>query len=139
MANINTVTLVGNITRDPELTTTKGGTAVTELGLAVNRRWPDKDNAGEWNEKTSFFDVVCWQTLGENVAQSLAKGTRVLVVGRLEQDRWENEEGEKRSKIRIIADSVSPSLEWATADVVKNPKSGGGGGDDSPPISDEDF
>jgi len=140
MANINTVTIVGNITRDPELTQTKGGTDVCELGVAVNRRWPDKANQGEWLEKTSFFDVVCWQQLGVNVAESFAKGTRVVVVGRLEQDRWENEEGEKRSKIRIIADSVSPSLEWATVEVTKNPKGGnGGGGDDSPPISDEDF
>lgn len=138
MANINTVTVVGNVTRDPELKEVGANkTAVAEFGIAVNRRFPDKQNEGEWKEVTSFFDVTCWQRLGENVAESLAKGTRVVVTGRLDQDTWENEEGEKRSKVRITADVVAPSLEWATAEVTKNPKSGGGSGPD--PVPDEDF
>lgn len=140
MANINTVTVVGNVTRDPELRETTGGKNVLELGVAVNRRYPDPRNQGEWLEKTSFIDVVCWQQLAENVAASVEKGTRVIVTGRLEQDRWENEEGEKRSKHRLVADLVAPSLEWATAEVTKNPKANGGGGNDgAPPVEDEDF
>lgn len=137
MANLNTVTVIGNTTRDAELKFTSGGTAVAEVGLAVNRRWKKKDS-DEFEEKVSFFDVVCWKQLGENVAESIPKGTRVVVVGRLEQDSWENEAGEKRSKVRIIADVVAPSLEWATVEVTKNPKSGGGG-DDGAPEPVEDF
>jgi single-strand DNA-binding protein len=110
------VTLVGNITREPELRFTAGGQAVASFGIAVNRRW-QKD--GKWEEQTSFFNVTAWSTLGENVAQSLDKGARVIVTGRLEQREYETREGEKRTSVDVIADEIGPSLRWATAVVEK--------------------
>ena len=118
----NTVTLVGNVTRDPELRYTTGGRGVASFGLAVNRRYQSN---GEWQEQTSFFDIVAWGTLGENAAGSLNKGTRVVVVGRLEQRSWDTQEGEKRSKIEVVADEIGPSLRWAKAEVEKVARSGG--------------
>jgi single-strand DNA-binding protein len=114
----STVTLTGNLTRDPELRFTPTGQANASFSLAVNRRWQNRQT-NEWEEATSFFDVICWSTLAENVAQSLTKGTRVVVTGRLDQRSWENQEGEKRSKVEINADEVAPSLRWATAQVSK--------------------
>src|SRR5437899_3742534 len=102
----NTITVVGNVTRDPELRFTPSGQANTRIGVAVNRRWQDK-TSGEWQEATSFFDVVCWRELAENVSESLSRGARVLVTGRLEQRTYEKE-GEKRSVVEIIADEVGP-------------------------------
>ncbi len=119
MSNGNSVTLVGNITRDPELRFTPSGQANASFGLAVNRRWQDRQS-GEWQEVTSFFDVVCWREMAENVSESLGRGARVVVTGRLEQRSWENQEGERRSKIEVVADDVGPSLRWATATVTKN-------------------
>ncbi len=131
----NTVTLVGNVTRDPELRYTSGGRGVASFGLAVNRRYQVNN---EWQEQTSFFNVVAWGTLGENAAASLNKGTRVVVFGRLEQRSWETQDGEKRTVIEVIADELGPSLRWAQAQVEKTartsaeggmaPATGGGGG-----------
>src|SRR3982751_6896277 len=130
MANGNTVTLVGNGPRDPELRFTPSGQATATFGLAVNRVWNDRQT-NERKEAVSFFDIVCWRDMAENAAESLQKGARVLVTGRLEQRSWENQEGEKRSKIEVIADEIGPSLRWATAQVTKNDRRtpGGGGGD----------
>ncbi len=130
----NAVELVGNLTRAPELRFTPNGAAVANFGLAVNRRWRNQQS-NEWEEQTSFFDVVCWRDLAENVAESLDRGTRVVVVGRLEQRSWENQDGEKRSKVEVVADEVGPSLRWATASVSKNERRGGDGGYDGPPPS----
>ena len=105
MSNGNTVELVGNITRDPELRFTSGGTAVATFGLAVNRRWRNQQS-NEWEEQTSFFDIVCWRELAENVSESLTRGARVMVVGRLEQRSWETPEGQKRSKHEVVAERV---------------------------------
>ena len=135
MSNGNTVTLVGNLTRDPELRFTPTGQATASFGLAVNRRWQDRQS-GEWQEATSFFDIVCWREMAENASESLSRGARVLVTGRLEQRSWENQGGEKRSKVEVVADEIGPSLRWATAQVTKNERrspadggrSGGGGG-----------
>src|SRR4029077_17589831 len=91
----------------------------TSFGVAVNRRWQNRQN-NEWEEATSFFDVVCWRELADNVAESLGKGARVIVTGLLEQRSWETQEGDKRSKVEIVADEVGPSLRWATAKVEKN-------------------
>jgi single-strand DNA-binding protein len=118
----NTVTVVGNITRDPELRFTTGGRAVASFGIAVNRRYQVNN---EWQEQTSFFDVVAWAQLGENAAASLNKGARVIISGRLEQRSWETPDGDKRSKIEIIADEIGPSLRWATARVERTDRSGG--------------
>jgi single-strand DNA-binding protein len=127
MANGNNITLVGNLTRDPELRFTPSGQATTTFGLAVNRRWQNRQT-NEWEEATSFFDVVCWRDMAENVSESLQRGSRVIVAGRLEQRSWENQEGEKRSKVEVVADDVGPSLRWATAKVDKNERKGGGEG-----------
>jgi single-strand DNA-binding protein len=143
----NSITIVGNVTRDPELRFTPSGQANARLGVAVNRRWQDKVS-GDWQEATSFFDVVCWRDLAENVGTSIKKGTRVIVTGRLEQRTWEKD-GEKRSAVEIVADEVGPSLRWATASVEKterrgpgDPGGGGGGGygrpiPNEPPPSDD--
>lgn len=112
------VTVVGNITRDPELRFTASGLAVCGFGVAVNRK------RGE-EETTSFFDVSSFGDLAEHVAE-LPKGCRVIVVGRLEQRSWEKD-GEKRSKVELVADEIGPSLRWATATVSKTGGTSAGG------------
>ncbi|MBK9970404.1 MAG: single-stranded DNA-binding protein [Ilumatobacteraceae bacterium] len=119
----STVTIVGNITRDPELRFTAGGKGIASFGVAVNRRWQQN---GEWQEKVSFFNVTAWDTLGENIAASLTKGTRVIVTGRLEQREYETKEGEKRNVVEIVADEIGPSLRWARAEVERIARDGGG-------------
>jgi single-strand DNA-binding protein len=114
----NAVTIIGSATRDPELKYTPSGQAVAQFGVAVNRRWQNKTTQ-EWEEQVSFFDVKCWAQMAENVCSTIAKGTRVVVVGRLEQRSWETDQGEKRSKVEIVADDVAPSLRWATAQVQR--------------------
>lgn len=110
----NTITLVGNLTRDPELRYTTGGRAVASFGIAVNRRYQVN---GEWQEQVSFFNVVAWSDLGENASASLTKGNRIIVTGRLEQRSYDTREGEKRSIVEVVADELGPSLRWATAQV----------------------
>ena len=127
MSNANSVHVVGNITRDPELRFTPTGQARATFGLAVNRRWQNRQTQ-EWEEQTSFFNVTCWGDLGDNVSESLSKGARVIVTGRLEQRSWETPEGEKRSVVEIVADEVGPSLRWATAQVTKTERKGPGEG-----------
>jgi single-strand DNA-binding protein len=130
MASENSVTLVGNATRDPELRYTTGGRGVASFGLAVNRRYQQN---GEWQEQTSFFNVTAWGELGENAAASLSKGSRIIVTGRLQQRDYETREGEKRTIVEVIADELGPSLRWAQAQVERisrdsAPSGGGGGG-----------
>ena len=127
MANGNVVTLVGNITRDPELRFTNTGQATSSFGLAVNRRWQNRQTQ-EWEEATSFFDVVCWREMAENAAESLTEGSRVIVTGRLDQRSWETPDGDKRSKVEVVADEIGPSIRWATAQVTKNERRGPGDG-----------
>ena len=121
----NSITLVGNLTRDPELRFTTGGRGVASFGIAVGRRYQVN---GEWQEQTSYFNIVAWGQLGENAAASLTKGMRVVVSGRLEQREYQNREGEKRTAIEINADEVGPSLRWATASIERNPRTDGNGG-----------
>ena len=106
------------MTRDPEIRFTPNGQATANFGIAVNRTWTDRQSQ-ERKESTSFFDVVAWGGLAENAATSLAKGTRVVVTGRLDQRSWETQEGDKRSKVEITADDLAPSLRWATAEVTR--------------------
>lgn len=98
------VTLVGRLTRDPELRQTAGGMAVCQLGVAVNSS--TKDPSGQWVDKPNFFDVVVYGVQGENCSRYLAKGREVAVDGRLDQRSWDAQDGTKRSKVEIIADSV---------------------------------
>lgn len=118
---VNNITVLGNITRDLELRFTPNGTAVASFGLAVNRNIQNK-NSGEWETQVDFFNVTVWYKLAENCAESLSKGDRVLVSGRLSQDSWESKEGQKRSAVKIIANVVAPSLEFASCRLEKNPK-----------------
>jgi single-strand DNA-binding protein len=136
MASDNTVTLVGNITDDPELRFTPSGAAVANFTVAVNRRYKNQD--GQWEDKLDgFFRCSCWRDMAENVAESLKKGSRVVVVGRLQQRSWDDQDGNKRSTFEIQVDEVGPSLRWASASVTKSQRSGaapaasggGGGGD----------
>jgi len=114
-----TTSVIGNLTREPEIRYTSDGQATTQLALAVNRRWQHRETR-EWEESTSYFDVVCWRELAENAALSLAKGMRVVVIGRLEQRSWETADGERRSKVEIVAEEVGPGLRFATAEVQRN-------------------
>ncbi|MHB8262152.1 MAG: single-stranded DNA-binding protein [Acidimicrobiales bacterium] len=127
MSSGNTIVLIGNVTRDPELSYTPSGIAKAAFGLAVNRRWQNRQTQ-DWEENTSFFDVVCWREMAENASESLPKGTRVIVTGRLDQRSWETPDGEHRYKIEITADEVGPSLRWATAQIVKNERREPSGG-----------
>jgi single-strand DNA-binding protein len=119
----NMTTLSGNLTRDPEIRYTRDGQANATFGLAVNRRWQPR-GSDEWEESTSFFDVICWRDLAENVALSLVKGARVVVAGRLEQHSWETENGERRSRVEVTAEEVGPSLRFATAEISRTERRG---------------
>lgn len=122
----NSVTLVGNLVEDPELRFTASGVAMAKVRLAVNRRYRDRND--EWQEDTSFFGGTCWRDVAENISESLSKGDRVFITGRLEQRNWETNEGEKRSVVEVRIDEIGPSLRWATATVTRTPRSDGGGG-----------
>lgn len=132
----NSVTLIGNLVDDPELRFTPSGVAMAKIRMAVNRRWRGQD--GEWQENTSFFGGTVWREQAEQVAESLQKGMRIIVSGRLEQRSWETEQGDKRSIVEIQIDEVGPSLRWATATVNRTQRNddwgkknqGGGGGDE---------
>ncbi len=140
----NNVTLIGNLVEDPELRFTPSGVAMAKVRMAVNRRW--RGNDGEWQEDTSFFTGTVWREQAESVAESLQKGARVIVTGRLEQRTWETDQGEKRSVVEVQIDEVGPSLRWATATVNKTARSGGdfgnaqAGGDVPPaPVARESY
>jgi single-strand DNA-binding protein len=105
VATINSVVVVGNLTRDPELRHTPSGMAVCSLRIAVNTRRKDAAT-GEWGEKPNYFDVTVWGKQGENCAQYLAKGRQVGIQGRLEWREWDAQDGTKRQAVEIIADSV---------------------------------
>ena len=143
MANDNSVTIIGNVTRDPELRFTNTGRALAEFGVAVNNRRRNPQT-NEWEDgDPQFFDVTCWAQLAENVSESVSKGTRVIVAGRLNFRQWETDQGEKRSRVSLIADEVGPSLRWANAEVSRNERrdgagggnAGGGGGNAAPPAA----
>ena len=102
--NINRIVMTGNLTRDPELRSTNSGTSVCSLRLAVNTR--RKDASGNWTEKPNYFDITVWGAQGENCANYLAKGRPVALDGRLEWREWEDQNGNKRQAVDIIADSV---------------------------------
>ena len=127
MASENQVTIVGNVTEDPELRFTPAGAAVANFTVAVNKRFRNQD--GSWEDKLDgFFRCSCWRDMAENISESLTKGSRVIVVGRLQQRSWETKEGQKRYEIEIQVDEVGPSLKWATANIQKSNRSSGGGG-----------
>jgi single-strand DNA-binding protein len=120
----NAITVVGNVTRDPELKFLNSGQAALKLSIAVNRRWQNRQTQ-EWEERVSYFEIVGYGAMAENAANSLVKGSRVIVSGRLEQRTWETENGDKRSIVEINADEIGPSLKWATAVVTRTPRAEG--------------
>lgn len=141
----NNVTVIGNLTADPELRFTASGVAMVNISVADSRRYQDRN--GEWQEETSFFRGTCWRELAENVAESLTKGARVVISARLKQRTWETSEGEKRNVVELDILEIGPSLRWATATVTKTPRSDGasggnyGGGNTTPaaPVAKTDF
>jgi single-strand DNA-binding protein len=127
------VTITGNLTDDPDLRFTPNGHAVANFRLAVTARIKDGDS---WRDgDTSYFRVNVWRQLAEHVAESLTKGDRAVVVGRLKSRSWETPEGDKRSVVEVEADEVAPSLRWATAKPERATNGGKGKGefnDDAP-------
>lgn len=114
----STVTVVGNLTRDPEMRFTGSARAVASFGIACTRRY--RGQGDEWQEETSFFNVTAWGDLAENVAASIGKGDRVMIHGRLVQQTWEDKTThEKRSSVEIVADEVGPALRWATCKITR--------------------
>jgi single-strand DNA-binding protein len=127
--NINRVVLTGNLTKDPELRSTQGGTSVCSLRLAVNTR--RRDASGEWGDRANYFDVTVFGAQGENAARFLAKGRPVAIDGRLEWREWQTQEGHKRQAVEIVADTVQ-----FLASRDGGGGGGGGGGNGSQPRSD---
>ena len=115
---INTVTVSGNLTRDPELRNLPSGQAVCSLRIAHNERF--KDGSGEWADRAAYFDVTVWSGLGEWMGRNLSKGQKVVVSGRLRWREWDTPEGQKRQAVDITADSVIP--------IVRDGEARGGGG-----------
>ncbi len=113
-----TTTIEGNLTREPEIRYSTTGLATTTLGIAVNRRWKNQATDA-WEEETSYFDVVCFKELAENVALTCTKGMRVVVTGRLSMRQWADDDGAKRTKVEIVAQDLGPSLRYATAEVAR--------------------
>ena len=110
MGQLNQIGLLGNLTRDPELKFTNEGVAICDLGLAINRKWTDKE--GKETENVDFFNISCWNSMAENCAASFKKGDRVLISGHMNLRSWENKEGKKFNIINITADVIAASLEF---------------------------
>lgn len=117
LRSLNKVFLLGNMTRDPELKYTQSGGAVCKVGLAVNRRFK---SGTEWKEEVAFVDVECWGKTAEKVGEYCKKGSGVLVEGRLKLDTWQSKEGEKRSKLLVVAENIQ------FADDARKTAEGGG-------------
>ena len=128
MAGDTTITVIGNLTDDPELRFTPSGAAVAKFRVASTPRFLDK-TSGEWKDGDPLFlSCTVWRQVAENVAESLQRGARVIVSGRLRQRSYETKEGEKRTVIDLEVDEIGPSLRYATAKVQRMSRSGGSGG-----------
>ncbi|MEJ7796119.1 MAG: single-stranded DNA-binding protein [Nocardioides sp.] len=128
MAGETVITVVGNITDDPELRFTPSGAAVANFTVASTPRTMNRQT-NEWEDgEALFLRCSIWRQAAENVAESLQKGARVIVSGRLKARTWETREGEKRTSFEVDVDEIGPSLKWATAKVTRAQRSGGGGG-----------
>ncbi|HZB66365.1 MAG TPA: single-stranded DNA-binding protein, partial [Ornithinibacter sp.] len=128
MAGETTITIVGNLTADPELRFTPSGAAVANFTVASTPRTFDRQ-ANEWKDgETLFMRCSIWRDAAENIAESLHRGTRVIVTGRLKSRSYETKEGEKRTVVELDVDEVGPSLRYASAKVTKAERGGSGGG-----------
>jgi single-strand DNA-binding protein len=136
----NFITFIGNLTDDPDLRFTSGGAAVATLRVASNRRFNDR--SGQQQEETTYLNVNCWRDLAENAAESLKKGDRVVVIGRVRVRSYENQQGQTVWVTEIEADEIAPSLRWARAEVSRTSGGSSGGGTGGsfapPPPSDDD-
>lgn len=132
MASFNKVILMGNLTRDPQVRYTPSGTAVTELGLAVNRVWFDKQS-NQKKEETTFVDVTLWGRQAEVAGEYLSKGRSVLIEGRLQLDQWEDREsGQKRSKLKVVGENMTMTGGRGEGGGGGGPQRGGGSSQGSP-------
>lgn len=120
------ITIVGNITKDPALRYTASGSPICGLSVAVNYRKFNKSTQDWEEEEATFYDVTCFDQMAENVAESVPKGARVMVHGRLRNRSWVGRDGETRRSLEIVADEVGPSLRWATASVERTPRNSNG-------------
>jgi len=128
MAGDTIITVVGNLTGDPELRFTPSGAAVANFTVASTPRAFDRQS-NEWkDQETLFMRCSVWSEAAENIAESLVRGNRVVVTGRLKSRSYETKEGEKRTVVELEVDEVGPSLRYATAKVNRTQRSGGGGG-----------
>jgi single-strand DNA-binding protein len=128
MANETTLTIIGNLTNDPELRFTPSGSAVANFTIASTPRTFDR-NSNEWKDGESWFlRAAVWKEAAENVAESLTKGMRVIAQGRLKSRSYETKEGEKRTVIEFEVDEIGPSLKYANAKVTRTQRSGNNGG-----------
>lgn len=130
--SVNQVILMGNLTRDPELRQTPNGQSVCSFSLALNRAY--KDQSGEWQEATDYIDVVSWGPLAERVSQYMSKGRRCLVQGRLQSRSWE-QDGQKRSKVEVLANDVTFLDGRGEGGEGGSPRSSGGDADNTAPSS----
>jgi single-strand DNA-binding protein len=117
MSQLNQMYVLGNLTRDPEIKFTNEGAAICEMGLAVNKRWVDRE--GKETESVDFFNITAWNSLAENCTSTLKKGDRVLVNGHLNLRSWENKEGKRYNIINITADVVAVSLEFDQVKILE--------------------
>lgn len=134
----NFITFIGNLTDDPDLRFTQGGAPVASFRVASNRKWTDR--SGNQQEETTYLNVNAWRDLAENAAESLSKGDRVIVIGRVRVRSYENKDGQTVWVTEIEADEVAPSLRWARATVARQ-QSGGGQARQAPtsaPVPDDD-
>ena len=137
MAGETIITVVGNLTADPELRYTQNGLPVANFTIASTPRNFDRA-ANEWKDgEALFLRASVWREFAEHVAGSLTKGSRVIATGRLKQRSYETREGEKRTAIELEVDEIGPSLRYATAQVTRAAGGGGGGGQSRPQVSDE--
>lgn len=133
MASFNKVILIGNLTRDPQVRYTTGGTAVTEIGMAVNRTWFDKQSNSK-REEVTFVDVTLWGRQAEIAGEYLSKGRPVLIEGRLELDTWDDREsGQKRSKLKVVGENMQLLGGRGEGPPGGDFGGGGGGGERSAP------
>jgi single-strand DNA-binding protein len=132
-----TITIVGNLTEDPEIRFTPAGVAMARFTVASTPRTYDK-TTNQWTDGTGMFlRCTAWRELAEHAADSLTKGTRVVLAGRLRQHNWKNEQGENRSMLQVEVDEIGPSLRWATAKVTKANRTSGGNGFGTPAQTDQ--
>ena len=125
-SNDATLTIIGNLTKDPEARFANSGTAMVSFSVAVNKSRKDK-NTGEWIKETSYIDCVIWGEQAENFANSFARGNRVIVTGQLQQRKYEGQDGTEKTKLELIVDEVGATIKYATLAITKTERPDGAG------------